>query len=90
MERTLLGDPLGGPIELEATAKELSTVQRLIGADSPVWLGNVAATRLEDRGTLAFRASCKRYIDHYYLGAPGSLQGSKQSGGGRLNLQPTR
>ena len=56
----------------------------------PSILGNLAATRLEDRGTLAFKASCKRYIDHYYLGAPGSLQGSKESGGGRLNLQPTR
>ena len=41
-------------------------------------------------GTLPFKASCRRYIDHYYLGAPGSLQGSKESGGGTLDLQPTR
>jgi len=81
---------LGGPIEIEVRAKELSTVQKLIGADSPANLGNITATRLEDRGTLPFTASCKRYIDHYYLGAPGSLQASKESGAGNLNLQPTR
>ncbi len=80
----------GGPIELEATAKELSFGQRLIGADSPAYLGNIAATRLEDRGTLAFKASCKRYVDHYYLGAAGALQASKQSGSGPLPLQPAR
>jgi len=80
----------GGPLEIEVKAKELSTIQRLVGADSPAYLGNITATRLEDRGTLPFKASCKRYIDHYYLGAPGSLQGSKESGGSTLNLKPTR
>ena len=80
----------GGPIEIEVDGQGALDVQKMIGADSPVVLGNIAATRLEDRGTLPFKASCKRYIDHYYLGAPGSLQGSKESGGGRLDLQPTR
>ncbi len=37
----------GGPLEITVRAKELSTIQKLLGADSPAILGNIAATRLE-------------------------------------------
>ena len=80
----------GGPIEITVKAKELSTIQKLLGADSPAILGNIAATRLDDRGSRAFRESCKLYVDHYYLGAPGALQGSKESGADALPLEPSR
>ncbi len=80
----------GGPIEITVRAKELSRIQRLLGADSPAVIGNVAATQLDRLGNRAFSASCGLYLDHYYLGAPGALRASKESGSEVLPLQPSR
>jgi MFS family permease len=80
----------GGPVEITVRAKELSALQRALGADSPAVIGNIAATRLDEIGNRTLAASCGLYLDHYYLGAPGALQASKESGSDALPLQPTR
>jgi hypothetical protein len=80
----------GSPVELRVEANELSGLQKLLGVDSPAVLGNVAATRLDDLGTRTFKDSCRLYLDHYYVGVPGALRASRESGGGDLDLEPTR
>jgi hypothetical protein len=80
----------GEPTRITIRAGELSGLQKLLGVDAPAALGNIAATRLSDIGSRAFRQSCRDYVDHYYLGAPGALQISKESGGGFAKLEPTR
>lgn len=79
----------GEPLEISVRANTLSRLQRLLGVDAPAAIGNVAATRLEDRSARTLAASCGAYIDHYYLGAPGALGGQRKQGG-TLNLDPTR
>lgn len=79
----------GSPVEIAVRAKPLSRLQRLLGVDAPAAIGNVAATRLEDRSAQPLSASCGSYIDHYYLGVPGALRGPRQLGG-TLSLDPTR
>jgi hypothetical protein len=80
----------GKPIEIAVAAKSLSRLQKALGVDAPAALGNIAATRLGEIGANPIAASCSRYLDHYYLGAPGALQVSKESGGESANLNPTR
>ena len=72
----------GGPIEITVGAEEVSGLQKLLGVDSPAVIGNIAATRLADTQARTFAASCGLYLDHYYLGVPGALQASRESGGG--------
>ena len=83
-------DSDGGPVEITVTAGEVSGLQKVLGVDAPASIGNIAATRLDEIGTNPFTASCGLYLDHYYLGAPGALQVSKESGGGTADLIPTR
>ena len=80
----------GGPVEITITASEPSALQRTLGVDAPAALGNVAATRLSDIEVSSIQEACYRYMDHYYLGAPGALQVSKESGGKPADLTPTR
>jgi hypothetical protein len=80
----------GGEVEVTVRAGDISGLQKLLGVDAEAEIGNVVATRLSDRSATDFQASCGRYLDHYYLGAPGALQASRQSGGGDLPLSPTR
>jgi hypothetical protein len=80
----------GGPVEITITASEPSALQRALGVDAPAALGNVAATRLSDIEVSSIQEACYRYMDHYYLGAPGALQVSKESGGEPAALTPTR
>lgn len=80
----------GGPVEITVTAGEVSGLQKGLGVDAPASIGNIAATRLDEIGTNPFSASCGLYLDHYYLGAPGALQVSRESGGGSADLVPTR
>ena len=80
----------GGPIEITVEADEVSTLQKALGVDSPAVLGNVAATRLDDLEARTFADSCRLYLDHYYVGVPGALKASRESGGGELDLEPTR
>ena len=62
----------------------------LIATGTVAVIGNVAATQLDRLGNRAFSASCGLYLDHYYLGAPGALRASKESGSEVLPLQPSR
>ncbi len=80
----------GGPVEITVTADELSGLQKLLGVDAAAGIGNVVATRLADRASQDFQASCKLYLDHYYLGRPGAIQISKESGGGTAAIDPAR
>ena len=80
----------GRPIEITVEADEVSTLQKALGVDSPAVLGNVAATRLDDLEARTFADSCRLYLDHYYVGVPGALKASRESGGGELDLEPTR
>jgi hypothetical protein len=80
----------GEPVEITVTAEQPSAIQRLLGVDAPAALGNIAATRLSDIRVTSIQDSCYRYMDHYYLGAPGALQVSKQSGGKPAKLFPER
>jgi hypothetical protein len=80
----------GGPLEVTVTADELSKVQQLLGVDAEAAIGNLVATRLSDISSQSFTASCGLYLDHYYLGRPGAIQISKESGGGPAPLNPTR
>jgi hypothetical protein len=80
----------GGPVEITITAKEPSALQRALGVDAPAALGNIAATRLSDLRVSSIQDACYRYMDHYYLGAPGALRISKESGSGVANLVPER
>jgi hypothetical protein len=80
----------GGPMEVRVTADELSKVQQLLGVDAVAAIGNLVATRLSDIGTTPFTASCGDYLDHYYLGRPGAIQISKESGGGTARISPAR
>ena len=78
----------GGLVDVTVTAKEPSALQRALGVDAPAALGNIAATRLSDIVVSPIQAACYRYMDHYYLGAPGALRISKESGSGTANLTP--
>jgi hypothetical protein len=80
----------GGPVEITVTAEQPSGLQKLLGVDAPAAIGNVAATRLEAIEAGDFQGSCYRYLDHYYLGAPGALQVSKESGGRPADYDPSR
>jgi hypothetical protein len=80
----------GGPVEITVTAEEPSAIQRLLGVDAPAALGNIAATRLSDIRVASIQDSCYRYMDHYYLGAPGALQVGKAGGGEPAKLFPER
>lgn len=80
----------GEPVEITVTAEQPSALQRLLGVDAPAALGNIAATRLEEIRVGPIQAACYRYMDHYYLGAPGALQISKQAGGGAGDYDPQR
>lgn len=80
----------GGPVEITVTADELSSLQQLLGVDAQAAIGNVVATRLSDRSSQDFQQSCGAYLDHYYLGRPGAIQISKESGGGTAPIDPRR
>jgi hypothetical protein len=80
----------GGPVEITVRAEEVSGLQKPLGVDAEAEIGNLVATRLSDIAATDFQASCGDYLDHYYLGVPGALQASRQSGGGSLPLIPTR
>ena len=85
---TVISD--GGPVEITVTAQEPSRLQRILGVDAPAALGNVAATRLSEIEVSAIQDACYRYMDHYYLGAPGALQVSKEAGTEAADLTPSR
>jgi hypothetical protein len=80
----------GEPLEIKVTAQGLSALQKALGVDAKAALGNIAATRLGSIGVSSIQAACSHYLDHYYLGAPGALQISKESGGKPADLTPTR
>ena len=85
------GQSDGGPVEITVTAGEVSGLQKALGVDAPAAIGNIAATRLDEIGTNPIQPRLRaRYLDHYYLGAPGALQVSRESGGevGRPDPEP--
>ena len=77
-------DSDGGPVEITVTAKELSTRP---AAARRRRAGRARQHRRDPArrtaAALAFQASCKRYIDHYYLGRPGLAPGLQGVGRGQ-------
>lgn len=62
-------DGKAAPVEVEVTASEPGALERVAGATRRVWLGKVAATRLdplaEKPGAVALGEACNRYVDRY-------------------------
>jgi hypothetical protein len=56
----------GGPIEVRVAARELSTLQKLLGVDAPANLGNLTAVRADGTLGQSLGQSCKLYVDHYF------------------------
>ena len=61
--------PGGGRVEVAVSAEEPGTLERAVGATRRVWLGEVAATRVdplaEAPDTVPLGAACGRYVDRY-------------------------
>jgi hypothetical protein len=61
--------PAGGGLEVEVEAAEPAALARAVGADRKVWLGEVAATRLDplvsDPEAVPLGDACGRYVDRY-------------------------
>ena len=60
-------------LDVEVTAAEPNSLERLVGAPRRVWLGDVAATRFDPTAgkppvAVATAAACHRYVDHFGAG----------------------
>jgi hypothetical protein len=63
----------GKPIEITVTANDdRSGLQKLFGVDAPASIGNITATQLANTSSAPIAASCKQYVDHYFVGPPGA------------------
>ncbi len=56
-----------GPVEVTVTASEPPFLSRLAGANRRVWLGTLAATKVQSPQEHPLAKSCGRYVDHYTL-----------------------
>jgi hypothetical protein len=58
-----------GQVRVDVEAEQPNGVERALDAPRRVWLGHLAATRLDATTDAAFRVSpaqaCGRYVDHY-------------------------
>jgi hypothetical protein len=54
-----------GPVEVTVDASDPPLLSRLTGARRRVWLGTLAATKLQSMQTLPLAKSCGGYVDHY-------------------------
>jgi hypothetical protein len=54
-----------GPVEVTVDAADPPLLSRLTGARRRVWLGNLAATRLQTMQSHPLAKSCGLYVDHY-------------------------
>ena len=56
-----------GPVEVTVSASEPPFLSRLVGANRRVWLGTLAATKVQSPQQHPLAKSCGRYVDHYTL-----------------------
>jgi hypothetical protein len=63
----------GGAVQVDITAAEPNAVERAVGAPRRVWLGAVAATRLDPTRAappvVPLSEACGRFVDHLRSGA---------------------
>jgi len=70
----------GKPVKVTVSASDRSSFQRLVGVRRQVWLGAVAATAGSPQ-TAPLHDACKRYVDHYVVGAKAAASQAPPSSG---------
>jgi hypothetical protein len=70
----------GGHVKVTVAASEPSSFQRFVGVRRQVWLGGIAATAGGPQ-TAPLHDACKRYVDHYVVGAKAPVGQAAASSG---------